>query len=282
MDIKKDNDFATIKDSNSAISAGIVFDEAYIDFLIKKTEKFVTAVYLISNLINDTEPIKWQLRRTALSFIGEAMSLNSNNLSDRRNAIKDIVNSCKKILTIFDIARFAGIVSEMNWKILKQELEAFISNIELKERVKSHSADIIFPDSFFSVSMLGKRNRSISDKFVIKDRQDIFGASKKLKDIHNIDQELSIKDKENSNVFYGKSAIQINKTLTEHNSVKKTNRKDIIISILKNRNNLTIKDFADVIKDCSEKTIQRELLELLSDNVLKKEGERRWTRYSLK
>ena len=64
--------------------------------------------------------------------------------------------------------------------------------------------------------------------------------------------------------------------------IKKTGRQEMIITILKGQSNLTIKDFSKVIKDCSEKTIQRELIELLEKGVIKKEGERRWSRYSLK
>jgi len=44
---------------------------------------------------------------------------------------------------------------------------------------------------------------------------------------------------------------------------------------------LTIKDFTKNIKDCSEKTIQRELLAMVAKGVLKKEGERRWSKYFL-
>jgi predicted HTH transcriptional regulator len=59
----------------------------------------------------------------------------------------------------------------------------------------------------------------------------------------------------------------------------KSSRQDIILSMLKSGVKLTIKDFAQNIKDCSEKTIQRELLALVSKGMLKKEGERRWSKY---
>ena len=63
--------------------------------------------------------------------------------------------------------------------------------------------------------------------------------------------------------------------------MKKTFRHDLIINALKGQSNLTVKDFSKVIKDCSQKTIQRDLLELVSKGVVKKEGQRRWSRYSL-
>ena len=72
------------------------------------------------------------------------------------------------------------------------------------------------------------------------------------------------------------------KTIVPEKVVKdKNNRREIILSMLKSGVKLTIKDFAKNIKDCSEKTIQRELLSLVSEGVLKKEGERRWSKYFL-
>ena len=61
----------------------------------------------------------------------------------------------------------------------------------------------------------------------------------------------------------------------------KSKRSEVILSLVKKGSELTIKDFLGYIKDCSEKTIQRELLALVSKGLLKKKGERRWSRYYL-
>jgi predicted HTH transcriptional regulator len=75
--------------------------------------------------------------------------------------------------------------------------------------------------------------------------------------------------------------IKDNNIVSETNVFKKTNRQNIILGLLKKKKELTIKDISHVIKDCSEKTIQRELLTLISAGVLKKIGERRWSKYSM-
>ena len=62
---------------------------------------------------------------------------------------------------------------------------------------------------------------------------------------------------------------------------KKDGRKTAIIALLKKKSHLTIKDFSEAIAGCSVKTIQRELLDLVAKGVVEKEGERRWSRYSL-
>jgi hypothetical protein len=63
--------------------------------------------------------------------------------------------------------------------------------------------------------------------------------------------------------------------------IKKNKRQATIIALMKRRKEVMIKDISSVIHDCSEKTIQRELQELVDRGVLVKEGERRWTRYRL-
>ena len=61
----------------------------------------------------------------------------------------------------------------------------------------------------------------------------------------------------------------------------KDDRKVIITRLLSKKGGLNIKDFSQAIRGCSEKTIQRELLAMVASGVLKKEGERRWSTYSL-
>ena len=58
-------------------------------------------------------------------------------------------------------------------------------------------------------------------------------------------------------------------------------RRERIKTVLEARGEATIKDIADVITDCSTKTIQRELNSMIKDNLVKRQGERRWSRYSI-
>lgn len=58
-------------------------------------------------------------------------------------------------------------------------------------------------------------------------------------------------------------------------------RRDTIKDILAEKGQVTIKDIADKMPEYSEKTIQRELISMIGEGVVAKEGERRWSRYSL-
>ena len=58
-------------------------------------------------------------------------------------------------------------------------------------------------------------------------------------------------------------------------------RRERVLSIIKDSGEAMIKDIARIVTDCSEKTIQRELISLIKDNIIVRDGERRWSKYRL-
>jgi DNA-binding transcriptional ArsR family regulator len=60
-----------------------------------------------------------------------------------------------------------------------------------------------------------------------------------------------------------------------------TDRADRIKTVLEAKPQASVKDIAEVITDVSEKTIQRELNSLIEKGQVLREGERRWSRYSV-
>jgi DeoR/GlpR family transcriptional regulator of sugar metabolism len=60
-------------------------------------------------------------------------------------------------------------------------------------------------------------------------------------------------------------------------------RQAIILAFIRAKLSVSIKDICQLpdaeIKGCSEKTIQRELADLIRQGLIKKVGERRWSQY---
>lgn len=54
-----------------------------------------------------------------------------------------------------------------------------------------------------------------------------------------------------------------------------------ITTILGAKGEATIKDISEIITDVSEKTIQRELNAMIDENLVQRQGERRWSKYLL-
>lgn len=61
----------------------------------------------------------------------------------------------------------------------------------------------------------------------------------------------------------------------------KKERRDSIMRTIRSKGQVTIKDISENIKGISEKTIQRDLQELIQHGVLIREGEKRWAVYKL-
>ncbi len=63
--------------------------------------------------------------------------------------------------------------------------------------------------------------------------------------------------------------------------VNSADRRTRIQTILEAKGEATIKDISEIVTDCSEKTIQRELNAMIDENIVQRQGERRWSKYSL-
>jgi hypothetical protein len=56
-------------------------------------------------------------------------------------------------------------------------------------------------------------------------------------------------------------------------------RTSLILDLVRRNKGISIKDISTNVRNCSEKTIQRELVALISQGLVKKVGERRWSLY---
>lgn len=222
-------------------------DSAFV-FVYKKTEKLATAVYLVTNLFSDNEPLKWSLRKKVSELLTLSLSYKDIFSEAQNNFVYDAKTRVLELISLLEISHKAGFVSEMNFLVLKQEFLALISDIDTTH---SSSSQEIIPKNFFEVS---------------KDTP---------KPAISAVQSRSAGDRNPGIVLKNKDF-----TLDTH-TVKRSNRQNTILNLLKRKSNLTIKDMSEVIKDCSEKTIQRELNAFIASGVLKRVGERRWSRYSL-
>lgn len=269
MDNQQNNNQLPQEGQNTAIKRldidRIFLNDPYGLFVYKKAEKLVAGVYLLTNYLSDKEPIKWSLREFAGSLLFQSLSM-SDRVWGEEGLTNDVLSSICEMLSILNIAKISQIISETNYEIIVEEFNKLADFLATSSKNMS-SAKIAFKSNFFDgdydfVSNHVNQNQpSFSQGGLYKGQKDI-------------------KDNQNNHVLNNKMSETKKSSLAE--KVKdKNNRQEIIVSMLKSGLKLTIKDFAQNIKDCSEKTIQRELLSLVSKGVLKKEGERRWSKYSL-
>lgn len=237
-------------------------ESEYIKFLLSKAQKMATALYLVTGSIGEKEPLKRDIRKSALSLVESVSYLTKETVY----TIKDnIVSQVKHLDSLIFIGQSAGYISEMNSAILRREIDK-MKDVLSESGVESKGH--VLPQDFFETDK----------QFTIKDKNE----RSPVPDTYGLSQGAQKKDP----VVEMNNRIQESvkdKNLSSSSPVKprKKNRREFILNIIKKKKDVNIKDISEAFDGCSEKTIQRELIDLVNEGSVVKEGERRWSRYRL-
>lgn len=221
-------------------------------FLFKKVERIVLALYLSTNHLSDRISLKTNIRSVADVLIKDIIAFNSGH-SDSRVSSK-LTQDFLEIKTLLLLGSSSNMMNQNNVHIILDEITRL--NKEIENHKDNFIGDTDFKKSFFVVESRQRLPES-TDSYKGHKGQDL-----------DTDKPKETKQKED--VYKGqKENIELN------------NRNEDIMKIIKDSEKVTIKDISSKIKNCSEKTIQRELIKMVSLNLIKKEGERRWSTYSI-
>ena len=261
-----------------------------------KTQKLVTALYIVTDCMEADEPIRKKLRALAVELLSDVRFLTLVDKVDKgeiKPIITEITHRLSEILAFLEIAVTLTLVSQMNFNVLKEEFENF--NKRINE--KSGTIDILFNKEFFKedgIETLPAFPQEIEDKghyqgHNVFDKKDVLDKKTPLSFPPN-----SFTSYSNPNGTRTPSLPKNKRGLNSREFTKAEGfiRKEKILKFIKQKKETcpegakkfrgtTIKDISKVIKGCSEKTIQRDLMSLIKKGVLKKVGEKRWSKYVL-
>lgn len=259
MENKETNNLPSFNDPINWKSLGFFSAEEYLIYIFKKTEKITAALYLVSGLLKDEEPIKWELRDRGIDLLSSSFTASNSLPGDKNAVIQSLFSAALETLSLLHVGKISNLISDMNYRILVREIDSIVAMLRDRLAANAENAGYVLSEAFFRTP-------------------DLFSTGFRLG--NKSGEERSKENGERRSSVAG-SAVSISEG---HVSVqaKKSQRQEAIMLVLKAQSNLTIKDFSKVIKDCSSKTIQRELLELVERGIIKKDGERRWSRYSLR
>ena len=210
-------------------------------FIYKKAERLAKAIHLIVPAFSESASLKNRIDAIAIGLVDAAMM----PYGTARTALSRELLALSSILAI---ARTGGFLSNMNTELITRE-----AHILLQE-VASYEEPMLFLDDVQTLSSIARSTL----------------ARKAIQNSHT----KSPKHTASSSHPHGtKGHIKD----TEHLK----DRRETILSVIKNKRKASIKDISTLIREVSEKTIQRELLALIRDGIVLKQGERRWSIYSL-
>lgn len=293
----KDTSKDSVKDperkSLTSYGAG-TFDISSTLLTYNKTNKLVTALYMVTDMMEKEEPIRSKLRTLGIEILSDTTSLQKGHF----NSLDEKISS---VLSFLNIASDINMISEMNYNILKKEF------IELKQSIKDFTnQDHLWLEEFISKSPLldeegegGGDFKAGSSSFSNSNGHQRFirmsgsetnvsfnkGQGTRIGVQKGSTLMKALSDKIN---FKSESVPHTSSRFKDFDLLKKERRFNII-NIIKNiGGNATIKDIRNKINEgkkgadvCGEKTLQRELVSMIKDGVLDKTGEKRWSRYFL-
>lgn len=244
------------------------------DSINKKTEKLVTALYMVTDCMDTDDALKGKLRLLGVELLSDIYKFATLSPLDKYNRVPVCLTRIYEILSFIEIAYTIGFISEMNTSILKKEFEGLATNLKSRQSKDKHFTFTLNSKMFETPEIpagFNNKKTQIQSEYSIKDKRTPFNTMSFI----NNNSPLA-----NNNNF--------NHTRNTTSLSDREDRNKRIVSIIKdkivfpeNKDGVSIKDISLAFTDCSEKTIQRDLNTLVSKGELKKIGSKRWSRYSI-
>ncbi|MEI6400307.1 MAG: hypothetical protein WCO58_02180 [bacterium] len=233
--------------------------------IIKKTRKIVTAIYMVSDYMEVSEPLRNHLRNMSLKLLTDTEYLQKQITVQGHKNAADIKDDMENLIAILEMTEHLRMVSRMNADIITRELRSMYMIIDHLPKIKGVESSVIsgfsLPDSFFEKTETDAIQQLVSQE-------------------NTENQPVIIKDKKIVSVPPVKKIALPQQSGEERRNERKTK----ILTLIKDKGaseGVMIKDISRAFAELSEKTIQRELFELVEKGQIKKMGEKRWSRYYL-
>lgn len=219
-------------------------------FAHTKAERLSTAIHLVTRFMDGDEPLRRNLRSESLKLLSRIFILEEGG----GDSITAIIS---RTISLLDIAYRTQYISEMNWSVIREEYLSLGRFIEERNPGATFDTNAL-TKSFFATPKPAElpRERGKTVASGIKDK--------------------IISKRQNST-----SRVKSRKSESPIIRERKNGRRTAILKLIKERKKVGVRDVAEVITGVSEKTLQRELISLVEEGILKKEGERRWSTYSM-
>jgi methyl-accepting chemotaxis protein len=223
-------------------------------------ERLVSATYLITKHIDQVEPIRHSLRESSILILDSILDMRHALRTVGADSVSKVESEIRRTISMIRILAVSGFVSFENADILSDAFDELGSFIDNARR------------SSLSESIHLSREELSDVRYGTQTTQSIPSLKDNIKD--------TIKDISSTKNYVSVTSVQVSESSSK--SPSKGNRGDLIYSILKEQGLSGIKDIAIHIPEFSEKMIQRELFNLVSQGLVVKSGSKRWSTYSVK
>jgi len=242
-------------------------DSELLSYVLQKTDRIASTCTRIASLIGQHDVLAKDIETTSLVLVRDAARMARNSA-----ARAEVLDHLLELVAVLSLAATSGRVAQGNVGILLEEVSQLANVVQQYELGSVRTLSSITGSAVAMPTV--RQDQRTTARPAYDQRHQTDNVLQRDGDINRQAQETRpIEERASDSV----GMQQYRERLQE---VQK-DRRATILGLLQKKDRITVKDVAAVIKDCSEKTIQRELLALVAQGVLKKEGERRWSTYLL-
>lgn len=266
----------TKENNGSSLESEDVFEMSDRDnavlYIYKKAEKLAKAIYMVTDLVFPEDPIRNALRDLSVMLL---LRLSPKSYTKRFICDTFEIKECiSRTISLIEIGRSASLFSEMNSAVLLNEYDIFLHEVAGFQDMPSLKRSFFqAPKAPSLLSGTSQNNLAIKNSFQQTDHTGHL-KDKNGEDLHKGHKRQNVKD-----IVLEGGNLSSQKVLKI--GARDPARREIIINMIKKYRTIGIKDISGLISGCSEKTLQRELNALVREGVVRKDGDRRWSRYSL-
>lgn len=280
--------------------------------LEKRLFDLTLALYRVTDFFPPGEVLRKHLREKANEIFSQVLEY--NYVEDPKNTILKILGKIQSIKGYLGIAKSLSLVRPINLIILEREY-IFLADFFDKPSNTASATSVAAPTlvGTAEVDIIGKELDSFNqaDKSVqtvdavskIETKLDnensavikpspvvVESDPNKVAEFIPSGKEKGVTEKDNLSSWqdFSKGNLASPSLRDEPHSVRLggslllNERQEVILEYLRQTQQAKVSDFYSFFSNISSKTVQRDLQGLVAKNLLKKEGEKRWTVYYLK
>ncbi|MEZ4114021.1 MAG: hypothetical protein R3B65_00995 [Candidatus Paceibacterota bacterium] len=167
--MEKNSNLTDKKDINLSVKPS---HEAVFMNMSKKTEKISTALYMVTDLIDSSDPIKQRIRQCSIDLISETRAMSHAFSGDVYFMIARSISKSWEIVSLLEVSSSVGFISDMNARILKSVLIELISSLRDKQKRESFSKieDLKIGESFADQISLSKSLFDVKKEDLFEDK----------------------------------------------------------------------------------------------------------------
>lgn len=254
--------------------------------ILNHLKKITEALYRITDLFPDKEPLKWALRNEGIQiFKLFSLFVNKTDFSGKFSCFEKIPSKINQIACILELASLNSFAANINFEVIKREYEN-INNIIMNSKFIPHPLEDI-DDLKLNLPIGHKMSSSLmSDNSDIKNLIGVNNGDNNENEIVFKEKDTEDKEKNKEDGIAAKENVHVDRQNKNKDNIEikdLSERAGKIISIIKEKENKKagINEIFNSFRGISKKTIQRELTKLVFMGYLQMDGVKRWRIYKL-